>query len=45
VAAVIVTGTAADAQPVSVPPFAWLVARSFARRGRTTWKGRPTWRP
>jgi hypothetical protein len=33
------------AHPVSVLLFAWLVVRSFARRGRTTWKGRPTWRP
>ncbi|MFI5914951.1 glycosyltransferase [Dactylosporangium sp. NPDC051541] len=33
------------AQPVSVLLFAWLVVRSFARRGRTTWKGRPTWQP
>jgi hypothetical protein len=32
------------AHPVSVLLFAWLVARSYARRGRTTWKGRPTWR-
>jgi len=29
------------AHPVSIAVFAWLVARSFARRGRTTWKGRP----
>ncbi|GAA3222288.1 glycosyltransferase [Dactylosporangium siamense] len=33
------------AHPVSVLLFAWLVARSFRRRGRVTWKGRPTWRP
>jgi GT2 family glycosyltransferase len=33
------------AHPVSVLLFAWLVARSFRRRGRITWKGRPTWRP
>ncbi|MEV8516678.1 glycosyltransferase [Dactylosporangium sp. NPDC051484] len=33
------------AHPVCVLLFAWLVARSYARRGRTTWKGRPTWRP
>ncbi|GAA2643646.1 glycosyltransferase [Dactylosporangium fulvum] len=33
------------AHPVSVLLFAWLVARSYARRGRTTWKGRPTWLP
>ncbi|WP_432977324.1 glycosyltransferase [Dactylosporangium sp. CA-233914] len=33
------------AHPVSVLLFAWLVARSYARRGATTWKGRPTWRP
>ncbi|MER7009655.1 glycosyltransferase, partial [Dactylosporangium sp. NPDC000555] len=33
------------AHPASVLLFAWLVARSYARRGRTTWKGRPTWRP
>ncbi|MEV4512862.1 glycosyltransferase [Dactylosporangium sp. NPDC049525] len=31
--------------PVSVLLFAWLVARSYRRRGRVTWKGRPTWRP
>jgi cellulose synthase/poly-beta-1,6-N-acetylglucosamine synthase-like glycosyltransferase len=33
------------AHPVSVLLFAWLVARSFRRRGRVTWKGRPTWQP
>ncbi|MET7422862.1 glycosyltransferase family A protein [Dactylosporangium sp. NPDC005555] len=33
------------AHPVSVLLFAWLVARSYRRRGRVTWKGRPTWRP
>ena len=27
-------------QPVSVVLFAWLVARSFRRRGSVTWKGR-----
>lgn len=40
-------GRAVDAlaHPVSVVLFAWLVARSFARRRRVTWKGRPAWRP
>jgi cellulose synthase/poly-beta-1,6-N-acetylglucosamine synthase-like glycosyltransferase len=33
------------AHPASVLLFAWLVARSYRRRARTTWKGRPTWRP
>jgi cellulose synthase/poly-beta-1,6-N-acetylglucosamine synthase-like glycosyltransferase len=31
--------------PVSVVLFAWLVGRSYRRRGRVLWKGRPTWRP
>jgi glycosyltransferase involved in cell wall biosynthesis len=38
-------GPDALAHPVSVLLFAWLVARSYLRRRRTTWKGRPTWRP
>jgi cellulose synthase/poly-beta-1,6-N-acetylglucosamine synthase-like glycosyltransferase len=33
------------AHPVSVLLFAWLVVRSYRRRGRVTWKGRPTWQP
>jgi hypothetical protein len=33
------------AHPVSVLLFAWLVGRSYLRRGRVTWKGRPTWQP
>ncbi|MGI5237153.1 glycosyltransferase [Dactylosporangium sp. CA-139066] len=33
------------AHPAAVVLFAWLVARSYRRRARTTWKGRPTWRP
>jgi GT2 family glycosyltransferase len=31
------------AHPASVVLFAWLVVRSYRRRGRATWKGRPTW--
>jgi hypothetical protein len=31
----------AVAHPVSIALFAWLVARSFAHRGRIAWKGRP----
>ncbi|MEV4139556.1 glycosyltransferase [Dactylosporangium sp. NPDC049742] len=33
------------AHPVSVLLFAWLVLRSYRRRGRVSWKGRPTWQP
>jgi len=33
------------AHPVSIVLFAWLVGRSFARRGTVRWKGRPTWQP
>ncbi|WP_432829461.1 glycosyltransferase [Dactylosporangium sp. CA-092794] len=33
------------AHPVSVLLFGWLMIRSYRRRRRTTWKGRPAWRP
>jgi hypothetical protein len=33
----------AFAHPVSVVLFGWLVARSYAKRRSTRWKGRPTW--